>query len=36
VRVSVVIPTYNRRHLIGGAIDSALSQVDVDVEINRG
>lgn len=32
-RVSVVIPTHNRRHLIGRAIDSAQSQIYPDLEI---
>lgn len=31
--VTVVIPTFNRRSLIGGAIDSALAQKGVDVEV---
>lgn len=33
MKFSVVIPTYNRRHCIGPAIDSVLSQADVDLEI---
>lgn len=33
MKFSVVIPTYNRRHRIGPAIDSVLSQAHVDVEI---
>lgn len=31
--VSVVIPTYQRAHYLGGAIDSALQQADADVEV---
>ncbi|MFY7913425.1 MAG: glycosyltransferase family 2 protein [Rubrivivax sp.] len=31
--VTVIIPTYNRRHLLAAAIDSALSQEGVDVEV---
>lgn len=31
--VSVVIPTYNRRHLIGDAVESALQQQGVQVEV---
>jgi glycosyltransferase involved in cell wall biosynthesis len=33
VKVSVTIPTYNRAHLIGYAIDSVLKQTYADVEI---
>lgn len=33
MRVSVVIPTYNRRQLIGAAIDSALAQEGAEVEV---
>ncbi|MBK5913820.1 glycosyltransferase family 2 protein [Rhodocyclus purpureus] len=33
MKFSVIIPTYNRRHQIGAAIDSALSQEDVDLEL---
>jgi len=33
VRVSVVIPTYNRRPLLGAAIDSALAQAGVAVDV---
>lgn len=33
MRVSVVIPTYNRRHSIGPAIESALSQDGCTVEV---
>ncbi|NMG47404.1 glycosyltransferase [Azoarcus communis] len=33
MKISVVIPTYNRRHQIGGAIDSALSQVCETLEV---
>ena len=32
-RVTVVLPTYNRAHLIGGAIDSVLSQSYVDFDL---
>ncbi len=31
--VTVVIPTFNRRHILSAAIDSALSQAGVDVDI---
>lgn len=33
MRVTVVIPTYNRRHLLAGAIDSALAQEGVQVDV---
>ena len=33
VRVSVVIPTFNRQHLLGAAIDSALAQAGVAVDV---
>lgn len=33
MKFSVVIPTYNRRHRIGPAIDSVLNQTDVELEI---
>jgi glycosyltransferase involved in cell wall biosynthesis len=33
MQVSVIIPTFNRRALIGSAIDSALAQQGVDVEV---
>ena len=33
MKVSVIIPTYNRRHIIGGAIDSALAQGEDDLEV---
>jgi glycosyltransferase involved in cell wall biosynthesis len=31
--VSVVIPTHNRRHLLGQAVRSALGQTDVEIEV---
>jgi glycosyltransferase involved in cell wall biosynthesis len=31
--VTVIIPTYNRRHLLAAAIDSALAQQGVEVEV---
>lgn len=31
--VSIIIPTYNRRHMIGKAIDSCLSQSYKNIEI---
>jgi len=33
MKLSVIIPTYNRRHQIGEAIDSILAQKDIDLEI---
>lgn len=33
MKLSVIIPTYNRRHKIGEAIDSILAQKDIDLEI---
>jgi glycosyltransferase involved in cell wall biosynthesis len=33
VKVSVVIPTYNRAHVVGRSIDSALNQTYQDIEI---
>ncbi len=33
VKVSVVIPTHNRAHIIGRSIDSALNQTYLDIEI---
>lgn len=33
MKFSVIIPTYNRRHQIGEAIDSILSQQGIDLEI---
>ena len=32
-RISVIIPTYNRRALIGRAVDSALNQTEKDIEV---
>ncbi len=33
MKFSVIIPTYNRRHIIGAAIDSALAQGEDDLEV---
>jgi glycosyltransferase involved in cell wall biosynthesis len=33
LKYSIIIPTYNRRHVIGGAIDSALAQGRDDLEV---
>lgn len=30
--VSVVIPTFNRAYILGTAIESALAQIDTDIE----
>ena len=32
-RVSVIIPTYNRAHYLGAAIDSVLGQTSTDIEV---